>query len=176
MSLTRKRQKALNRLRSSAEELWLDQQHILDRANHVAREAGLQLGELTKEEVVPRVRTATKNASETIAPMIAHNLASVKVASDQAKSKFNSDILPAIGGGLASAAGALGVSDNKTVKSALAKVSPKAAKKSSHVGTYVAVVTGVVALVGIGYAVWQTFRADDELWISEDEIDATPAP
>ncbi|PPF79691.1 hypothetical protein C5B96_11695 [Subtercola sp. Z020] len=172
MSLTRKRQKALKNLRSTADKLWSDQQEILDRANHVAREAKLQLGELTKEEVVPRVRTATKTASDSIAQSTAHSLASVKVASDQAKSKFNSDILPAIGGGLASAAGALGVSDNKTVKSAISKVSPQAAKKNSHVGTYVALVTGAVALVGIGYAVWQTFRADDELWISEDEIDA----
>ena len=175
MSLTRKRQKALKNLRSSADKLWNDQQEILDRANHVAREAKLQLGEYTKEEVVPRVRTATKSASDTLAQSTAHSLASVKVASDQAKKKFNADVLPAIGGGLATAAGAVGLSDNKTVKSAISKVSPKAAKKSSHVGTYIALVTGAVALVGIGYAVWQTFRADDELWISEDEIDTPTA-
>ena len=28
---------------------------------------------------------------------------------------------------------------------------------------------GIAALLGIGYVVWQTFRADDELWVSEDE-------
>ncbi|WP_147303926.1 hypothetical protein [Subtercola boreus] len=174
MSSTRKRQKALKNLRSSADRLWNDQQEILDRANHVAREASLQLGEYTKEEVVPRVRIATKNASDTVAKVSARNLANVKVAGEQAKSKFNSDVLPAIGGGLASAAGAVGLSDNKTVKTAISKVSPKAAKKQSHVGTYVAFATAAAALVGIGYAVWQTFRADDELWISEDEIDTAP--
>ena len=31
-----------------------------------------------------------------------------------------------------------------------------------------------VKAAGIGYAVWQTFRADDELWISEDELETPP--
>ncbi|MEA9985397.1 MULTISPECIES: hypothetical protein [Subtercola] len=171
MSLTRKRQKALKRLRSSAEDLWFDQQSILDRANHVAREAKLQLGELTKEEVVPRVKTAT----DSIAPTIARNIAAAKVAGDQVRSKWASDVLPALGSTLTSAADVFHVSDNTSVKKAIAKVAPKPAKKSSHLGAYAAIITGTVALVGIGYAVWQTFRADDELWISEDEIDATPA-
>ncbi|CAN5375838.1 hypothetical protein BH09ACT6_BH09ACT6_26760 [soil metagenome] len=172
MSLTRKRRKALKRLRSSAEELWLDQQGILDRANHVAHEARLQLGELTKEEVVPRVRTATSQ----VAPTIARNVAAAKIAGEQARSRFSSEYLPAIGGALGSVASALGVSDNPTVKVVLAKTQPPVVKKSHHIGAYFAIAAGVVAAVGIGYAVWQTFRADDELWISEDELDAPAAP
>ena len=57
MSLSRKRRKELKRLRSSAEELWGNQQDVLEHANAVAREASRQLGHLTREEVVPRVRT-----------------------------------------------------------------------------------------------------------------------
>ncbi|QWT24673.1 hypothetical protein KPL76_04655 [Subtercola sp. PAMC28395] len=170
MSLTRKRRKALKRLRSSAEELWLDQQSILDRANHVAHEAKLQLGELTKEEVVPRVRTATSQG----ATVLARNVAAAKVAGEQARARFASDYLPAIGGALGSAAAAIGVSENPTVKSVLARTQPPAAKKAAHIGAYFAIAAGVVAAVGIGYAVWQTFRADDELWISEDELDTPP--
>ena len=57
MSLSRKRRKELKRLRSSAEELWGNQQDVLDHASKVAREARRQLNLLTQEEVVPRVRT-----------------------------------------------------------------------------------------------------------------------
>jgi hypothetical protein len=32
-----------------------------------------------------------------------------------------------------------------------------------------AIGAGVIAVAGIGYAVWQTFRADDELWVADDE-------
>ena len=39
MSLSRKRRKELKRLQSSAEELWGNQQHVLEHANAVAREA-----------------------------------------------------------------------------------------------------------------------------------------
>ena len=56
MSLTRKRKKELRKLRSSAEELWGNQQTVLEHANYVAREASRQLGHLTREEFVPRAR------------------------------------------------------------------------------------------------------------------------
>ena len=59
MSLSRKRRKELKRLQSNAGELWGNQQIVLEHANAVAREASRQLGHLTREEVVPRVRTGT---------------------------------------------------------------------------------------------------------------------
>ena len=40
------------------------------------------------------------------------------------------------------------------------------------VGTYLAIGAGIVAAAGVAYAVWQTFRADDELWVADDEPDA----
>jgi hypothetical protein len=46
MSLTRKRKRELKRLRNTAEELWGQQQDILDRANSVAREASRQVNYL----------------------------------------------------------------------------------------------------------------------------------
>jgi len=42
-------------------------------------------------------------------------------------------------------------------------------KKKSKVGSVFAIGAALVAVGGIGYAVWQTFRADDELWVAEDE-------
>jgi hypothetical protein len=66
----------------------------------------------------------------------------------------------------------LHVANNPTVKRAIAKTQPKKAP----VGGIVAIVFGVVAAVGVGYALWQTLRADDELWIADDEaVSETPA-
>ena len=38
------------------------------------------------------------------------------------------------------------------------------------------VTIALVAAAGVGYAAWQTFRADDELWVSDDEADDPLAP
>jgi hypothetical protein len=42
-------------------------------------------------------------------------------------------------------------------------------------GGVVGLAVGAVAVAGIGYAVWQTLRADDDLWVADDEPDL-PAP
>ncbi len=35
------------------------------------------------------------------------------------------------------------------------------------------IVLGVLTLAGVAYAAWQTFRADDDLWVADDEPEAT---
>jgi hypothetical protein len=42
-------------------------------------------------------------------------------------------------------------------------------KKGLGAGSYIAIGVGLAAALGVAYAVWQTFRADDELWVAEDE-------
>lgn len=37
------------------------------------------------------------------------------------------------------------------------------------VGAYLLMVVGAVALAGVAYAVWQTLRADEDLWVEEDD-------
>ncbi|MDH2443610.1 hypothetical protein QDR37_06600 [Amnibacterium sp. CER49] len=51
-----------------------------------------------------------------------------------------------------------------------------AAKRSGGVGAggTVGILLGLVAVAGIGYAVWQTLRADDDLWVADDEPETTP--
>jgi len=166
MSLTRKRRKALKRLQNNAEELWLDQQAVLDRANTIARETKKQLGELTKEELAPRV----KSAVDTIAPAITRNVAAAKVAADTVRSKFASDVLPALGVALGAAAEVLHIAHNPAIRKVVSKTKSTSKKP---IGTYFAIGAGLLAVAGVGYAVWQTFRADDELWVSEDDIDAS---
>ncbi|MFE6253994.1 hypothetical protein [Agromyces sp. NPDC057865] len=168
MSLSRKRRKELKRLRSNAEELWGNQQQVLAHANSVAREASRQLGHVTREEVVPRMRSGYESY---VRP-------GMDSARDYARSAGDAAQL-----GLGNALGSLlaigDIANDARVRRAVARVSPRAAavvqqKKGPGVGTYLAIGAGIVAAVGVAYAVWQTFRADDELWVADDEP-GTPA-
>lgn len=42
------------------------------------------------------------------------------------------------------------------------------------VGGVIGIVLGVGLLAGIGYAVWQTLRADDDLWVADEDPEITP--
>lgn len=163
MSLSRKRRKELKRLRSSAEELWGNQQHVIEHANAVAREASRQLGQLTREEVVPRVRTGFESY---VRP-------GVEQARTFAKSAGGT-VERTMGNALGSVLSIGDIANDARVRRAVERISPRAAavvkqNKGPGVGTYLAVGAAVVAAVGVAYAVWQTFRADDELWVADDE-------
>jgi hypothetical protein len=163
MSLSRKRRKELKRLRSSAEELWGDQQEVLDHAAKVARQASHQLNLLTREEVVPRVRTGYESY---VRPGFDSARSVVRGAGDTAER--------ALGTALGSLMSIGDVANDARVRRALERVSPRAAavvkqKQGPGVGTYLAIGAGIVAAAGVAYAVWQTFRADDELWVADDE-------
>lgn len=167
MSLSRKRRKELKRLRSSAEELWGNQQHVLEHANAVAREASRQLGQLTREEVVPRVRTGFESY---VRP-------SVEQARTLAKSAGGT-VERTMGNALGSVLSIGDIANDARVRRAVERISPRAAavvkqNKGPGVGTYLLVGAAVVAAAGVAYAVWQTFRADDELWVADDEPDSS---
>lgn len=52
----------------------------------------------------------------------------------------------------------------------LPRVSVAAPPKKSGAGAYVLMAVGAIALAGVAYAVWQTLRADDDLWVEEDDF------
>ena len=165
MSLSRKRRKELKRLRSSAEELWGNQQNVLEHANAVAREASRQLGHLTREEVAPRVRTGYESY---VRPGVDQAKGYVRVAGDSVER--------GLGSALGSVLAIGDIANDARVRRAVQRISPRAVavvdqKKGRGVGTYLAIGAGIVAAVGVAYAVWQTFRADDELWVADDEPD-----
>lgn len=182
MSLSRKRRKALKRLKGTAEDLWVDQQAVLDRANAILREAAKQASYLTDEEVRPRVKTAV----DTGATAVAHRVAEAKVAGEQVKKQFVTDVLPAIAGTIGSAAAALQASKNPELLKQAGKKAGKAAKAlekqvpkqsgGSKVGLVFVISLGVVTVAGLGYALWQTFRADDELWIADEDPEPETPP
>jgi hypothetical protein len=165
MSLSRKRRKELKRLRSSAEELWGNQQNVLEHANAVAREASRQLGYLTREEVVPRVRTGYESY---VRPGLTQARNVARGAGDSVER--------GLGTALGSVLSIGDIANDARVRRALERVTPRSVvveKKGPGVGTYLAIGAGIIAAAGVAYAVWQTFRADDELWVADDE--PTPA-
>ena len=174
MSLSRKRRKELTRLRKSADELWVHQQEVMDHANAVAREAGRQAGVLTREEVVPRVR---EGFEQYVLPGV-H--ATSHLATD-VRRRVTNDVIPGIGNAIGNTiGGVMSVGDiarDARVRAAIGRMSfhkPSVLeqKKSTGAGTYIALGIGIAAAVGVAYAVWQTFRADDELWVADDEFEA----
>jgi hypothetical protein len=178
MSLSRKRRKELERLRKSADELWSHQQEVLERANAVAREAGRQAGILTREEVVPRV-------VESYEHYVRPRVTATQGLAQGVRERLTSGTIPGIGASLGTGLGtAIGtvmsvgdVAKDARVRAALSRLHlqkpVEVEKKGAGVGTYVAVGAALVAAAGVAYAVWQTFKADDELWVA-DEDDVLP--
>lgn len=67
----------------------------------------------------------------------------------------------------AKAAGAAG-------KAAKAAKSRPAKKSGPGAGGTVSMVLGLLVAGGAAYAIWQTLRADDDLWVADDEPETTP--
>ena len=164
MSLSRKRRKELKRLRSSAEELWGNQQVVLDHAAHVAREASRQLGAVGREEVLPRVQAGYEHY---LAPSVARAGQVARTAGQ----RLERDVLPGVGKWIGTVLSVGDVAREQRVRRALARISPALApepKKRLGAGSIIGL-GALAALIGaLGYAVYQTFRADDELWVADE--------
>lgn len=180
MGLSRKRKKELRKLKGHAEELWQEQQEVLDRATAVIREASRQAGHLTREQVVPRVQTTYEDK---LRPGVEKGRAFGGAVIGSAKDTLVDDVFPAIATVAGSALSVLDMGSDikKRLEHTASEVSKRvsktvvpAKKKGPGAGTYVAIAVGVVALAGVAYAAWQTFRADDDLWIADDEPEAAP--
>lgn len=174
MKLSRKRQRELNRLKRGASDLWDDQKEVLDHATKVVKEARKQLANVSREEVAPRVRDAYESR---IRPGVESSLDAGRNFADAAKDKVSRDVLPAVSSALGTALAALEVARSPQVRKALSRITQSTtkavapAKPSGGVGRYILIGVGVVAAAGIAYAAWQTLRADDELWVSDDADD-----
>lgn len=182
VGLSRKRQKQLKRLRGSAADVWDEQKEVIDRASHVVREASRQLAGLSREEVAPRVRNAVDNH---LRPGVTSGIAATRSAAETTREKFVDDLLPAVTTALSSALAIIEATKNPQVREALARVGKAGAKagskvlpaasKSSGPGRYILIGVGVVAAAGLAYAAWQTLRADDELWVTDEPDDEADA-
>ncbi|WP_434315689.1 hypothetical protein [Leifsonia sp. P73] len=182
MSLTRKRQKELDRLRSDAQELWGQQQEVIANANALAAAARKQAAHYSREELAPRVR---EGYDSYVRPVAQTARDSAGRYAGVARDRLVGDVIPAVGTAVGTA---LSVVDHaraarsaafagdftKARKEITKKASAASRNSGPGAGTIIAVGLGVIAAAGLLYAVWQTFRADDELWVADEEP-STPA-
>lgn len=171
--MDRKHKKDLKRLRKNAESVWSEQQAVLAHAAAVLEESRRNATSLAQSEVVPRV----KGAYETrVKPVYDTGVSAVEGTYSSARNTVLTKLVPtlaAVGGTAAAAFEAAKDSKNRANVSEISKARwlelTTPPKKKSNAGPVFAIGAALVAIGGIGYAVWQTFRADDELWVAEDE-------
>jgi hypothetical protein len=167
MALSRKRQHELDRLRGQAEDLWDDQKDVLERANRVLKAASRH----AHEEAAGRGRDVYDSR---VRPAVASGIAS-------GRERLHDDVLPAVSGALGSALAILEAARNPDVRAALGRATSLGrsaasrtglvkAKSAPGPGRYILIGVGIVAAAGIAYAAWQTLRADDDLWIDDEEL------
>lgn len=183
MALSRKRQKELTRLKRSAEELWDEQRDALEHASAVLKDARRQAANYAREEVAPRARGTYE---QRVAPAVASGVAAGQRAASRANHRLSDEVLPALSAAIGSALARIEAAQDPRVRAALKQASASASdigqrlhiveppKKKSSFGSYLLIGFGAVAAIGVLYAAWQTFRADDDLWIEdlgEPEVD-----
>jgi hypothetical protein len=175
VSLSRKRKKELRKLQTQANHLWEAQQVLVGEAATVAREAGRQLGNYGREQVVPQVQG---KYNQYAAPYVDKSL---KVS----KHVLNDKVVPAAGAVVGSALSVWDAASDTRAKlasgrgfelsKAFSKAPPVPVKSGPGAGGVIAIILGVAAALGILYAAWQTLRADDELWVADDPLRAPDA-
>ena len=150
----------IERLRREAEDLWEQQQEVLDHARRLAREAGRQ----GIDYAAPRIQHAVETGA-----------GAVRSFADGTRHRVERDVIPALTTALGSAIATIDAFKDKQLRPALtslgrgqvpAVIQPQ--KSSPSVGLWVGIGIGVVAAAAVGYVVWQTLRADDDLWIEDD--------
>lgn len=160
----RKQLSDIERLRREAEDLWEQQQDVLAQARALAREAGRQ----GVDYAAPRIQHAVETGAD-----------AVRSFADTARTKVQREVVPSLTSALGTAIATIDAFRDKQVRQALTGISSigrthvpvviQPAKPKANVGLWVGIGLGVVAAAAVGYVVWQTLRADDDLWI-EDEI------
>ena len=167
MEISRKRKKELHRLQNDAGKLWEAQQELVGHAAEVAREAGRQLGNFRREQVVPAVQ---ENYQRHVAPRVDKGL-------HVGKNILDNKVVPAVGGAVGTALSAWDVANAKRhgLLNQRANHVVITEKKKGGFGRVVAIVLGVGAAIGVLAAAWQALRADDELWVADDPLSAPDA-
>lgn len=165
MKLSRKRRRELKNLRADAQELLDQQLHVLGNANVVLRQAGHAAKNLSDEYVAPRVDEYV----ERVRPTVDRGVASAR----RAGAAVRRVTTPLVASALANTIRALDDIDSPKASAQVRDFGVRTgilepAKKKRSAGGFIALGLGVAAAVGVGYALWQAFRTDDELWVAPD--------
>ena len=119
MGLSRKREKELKRLKNTASDLWDEQRDVLEHASNVVREAGRQIGNVSREEVAPRFRDTVDHK---IKPAVGAGFNATRSAVDDTRHKIVHDVLPNVSTALASALATLEVAKDPRVRDVVKQV------------------------------------------------------
>lgn len=164
MKLSRKRRRELRRLRKEAQELLDQQRVVLGHAGGVLHEAGRQAKRLSDEHLAPRV----DETLETVRPAVDRGVATARRAADNVR-RFS---MPFVAAALARTIRTLDELDSheaaKQVRGFGERTGYLKPEKKKRAGSWIAIGLGVTAAVGVGYAIWQAFRTDDELWVAPE--------
>jgi hypothetical protein len=160
VNLSRKRKKELRRLQQDAGRLWESQQVLVGHAADVAREAGRQLGNFNREQVMPTVHDSYERH---LAPTVDRGVKFGKHVVDDR-------VVPIVGGVVGTALSAWDVANKKRQDLGWGPRHVAPPKKSMGIGSVIAIVLGAAAAIGVVAAAWQALRADDELWVADDPL------
>lgn len=160
MNLSRKRKKELRRLQQDAGRLWESQQVLVGHAADVAREAGRQLGNFNREQVIPTMHDSYERH---LAPTVDRGVKFGKHVVDDR-------VVPIVGGVVGTALSAWDVANKKRQDLGWGPRHVAPPKKSMGIGSVIAIVLGAAAAIGVVAAAWQALRADDELWVADDPL------
>jgi hypothetical protein len=163
MALSKKLQRELDDRRDTAADVWDDQKEVLERANKVIRAASRR----ARDEVSSRSHDVYDSR--------------VRPAVASGREHFMDDVFPAVSSALGSALAIIEAAKNPDVRAALGRATSAGrsvvsktglvkTKPSAGPGRYILIGVGIVAAAGIAYAAWQTLRADDDLWIDDEEL------
>lgn len=166
MKLSRKRSRELRKLRGEAEGLIQQQRAVFGRASEVLRSAGQEAVELSNEHLVPRIDESVRFAR----PYLLRGLDAGKRFFYNLRlltSPFVTRALTATLEKLEGAGEPEAQDAARLVRQFGEKTGYLARRRRSSKG-WVGVVLGAVAALGVVFALWQAFSADDELWIASD--------
>lgn len=200
MALSRKNKRKLKRLRRDADRLWSEQQEVLQKASQLVGRAGGAAKNYADSEIAPAVRKRVDNDIRPAFDRGVEGGRRALVTADNFIQKNVLPAVAQVGGNVTGAVRE--VFDSEPIKNVQNKAErfskdasknfkkaqkeaqkqrdrfekelKKRQKKNSGpgFGGWFLIGAGVAAIVAVGYALWQTFRADDDLWIADEELDA----
>lgn len=176
-AMPKTQQAEIEYLKRQAEHLWEQQQEVLAQAADLAKAAGRTASQYSREEIAPRVREAVSTGTD-----------SVRTLASTARSKLVSDVIPGVTSAFGTALATIDALTDREVRAALARIARLRGQVASapapvvvapapkpKVFPWVLLGIGVVAAGAVAYVAWQTLRADDDLWV-EDEEDELEEP
>lgn len=165
MALSRKHRREQRRLRKNAQDLLDEQRVVLSHAGHILGDASRHAKHLNDAYVMPRVG----DAAEQVRPYVDRGVKKARRTADNVRMLT----APLVASALASTVRSLdrlenGSEASKQLRTFGERQGLLKPEKKKRAGSVIAIGLGVAAAATVGYALWQAFRTDDELWVAPE--------